>query len=62
MTTIETITTEQIESLRDEALEHGDERMADTCADALDTAPRFARVARRAREICAEVITEAATA
>lgn len=40
MTTIDNITSEQIEALRAEALEHGDEQMAAICDRALENSDR----------------------
>lgn len=59
--TAETITTEQIETLRAEAQEHGDGEQVSICNHALDTAESRNRswTVEEARQLCADAINAA---
>ena len=57
MTTIDTITSEQIEALRYEARVHGDERMVAICDRALENGD--AEDERAATLVCVQVIRDA---
>lgn len=61
MTTVDTITDEQIEALRSEAATAGDTRQVQICDAALGLEPDYSLIIEhgRAREMCARAIAAA---